>query len=97
MPERRDLTILRQERAALCQTLNEVDADAPTLCPGWTAMDVAAHLLAQERGNGPLVFASYSVGVPVMLAGLQVGSRFASANQRAARRGRRRDNAALTI
>jgi len=37
------------ERLALCSTLTEVDPDAPTLCAGWTARDLAAHLVLRER------------------------------------------------
>jgi uncharacterized protein (TIGR03085 family) len=40
-------TLLR-ERAALCDTLGKVGGDAPTLCDGWTTLDLAAHLVARE-------------------------------------------------
>ncbi len=95
VPGRSDLTVLREEREELCETLSQLDADAPTLCAGWTAMDIAAHLWAQERADGLLGLVSYAVGVPVMLAGLRAGSRIASANQRAAVRGHRRDDTAI--
>jgi len=36
------------ERLALCSTLTEVGPDAPTLCAGWTARDLAAHLVLRE-------------------------------------------------
>ncbi len=39
----------RDERLALCSTLTKVDPDAPTLCAGWTARDLAAHLVLRER------------------------------------------------
>ena len=39
----------RDERLALCTTLEEVGPDAPTLCAGWTARDLAAHLVLRER------------------------------------------------
>ena len=39
----------RDERLALCTTLAEVDPDAPTLCAGWTARDLAAHLVLREH------------------------------------------------
>jgi uncharacterized protein (TIGR03085 family) len=39
----------RDERLALCSTLTEVDPDAQTLCAGWTARDLAAHLVLRER------------------------------------------------
>lgn len=37
------------ERMALCTTLVRVGPDAPTLCEGWTARDLAAHLVLRER------------------------------------------------
>ncbi|MCL8027566.1 TIGR03085 family metal-binding protein [Nocardioides bruguierae] len=40
---------VRRERAALCDLLLEVGPDAPTLCSGWTARDLLAHLLVRER------------------------------------------------
>jgi len=42
-------SIARRERAALCDLAVEVGADAPTLCAGWTASDLVAHLLVRER------------------------------------------------
>lgn len=36
------------ERAALCSLMDEVGADAPTLCEGWTTRDLAAHLVVRE-------------------------------------------------
>jgi uncharacterized protein (TIGR03085 family) len=46
----------RRERVAVCMTLREVGPDAPTLCSQWSAADIAAHLVASERGWGlPMV------------------------------------------
>jgi len=39
----------RDERLALCRLLTEVGPDAPTECAGWTARDLAAHLVVRER------------------------------------------------
>ena len=39
----------RDERLGLCATLAEVGPDAPTLCAGWTARDLAAHLVLREH------------------------------------------------
>jgi uncharacterized protein (TIGR03085 family) len=39
----------QDERLALCATLDQVGPDAPTLCAGWTARDLAAHLVLRER------------------------------------------------
>ena len=37
------------ERRALCDTLDEVGPDAPTLCGDWTTRDLAAHLAVRDR------------------------------------------------
>ena len=39
----------QSERAGLCDTFLEVGPDAPTLCGGWRARDLAAHLILRER------------------------------------------------
>ena len=39
----------RRERAQLADLLLEVGPEAPTLCAGWTARDLAAHLVIRER------------------------------------------------
>jgi len=38
----------RMERQALADTLIRVGPDAPTLCDGWSAADLAAHLVIRE-------------------------------------------------
>ncbi len=43
------MTAARRERAALVESLREHGPDAPTLCEGWTARDLAAHLVVRER------------------------------------------------
>lgn len=40
--------LARQERQEICDLLEEVGPDAPTLCEGWTARDLAAHLVVRE-------------------------------------------------
>lgn len=40
--------ILLAEREALCETLETVGPTGPTLCEGWLAADLAAHLLVRE-------------------------------------------------
>jgi uncharacterized protein (TIGR03085 family) len=40
--------VLLRERAALCDTMEKYGPDAPTLCEGWTVLDLAAHLMARE-------------------------------------------------
>ena len=39
----------RTERLALCATLTRVGPQPPTLCEGWTARDLAAHLVVREQ------------------------------------------------
>src|SRR5262245_26191051 len=41
-------SLSRRERAALCEVMDEVGPDAPTLCEGWTTYDLAAHLVLRE-------------------------------------------------
>lgn len=40
--------VARMARLALCDRLVESGPDAPTLCAGWTARDLAAHLVVRE-------------------------------------------------
>jgi uncharacterized protein (TIGR03085 family) len=44
-----DTTPARAERNALCDLFLEVGPDAATLCAGWDARDLAAHLVVRER------------------------------------------------
>ena len=41
-------SLLRRERASLCATLEAGGPDAPTLCAGWSARQLAAHLVLRE-------------------------------------------------
>ncbi|GAC80337.1 MULTISPECIES: TIGR03085 family metal-binding protein [Gordonia] len=43
------MSLARDERAALVATLRNVGPDAPTMCEGWTARDLAVHLAIRER------------------------------------------------
>ena len=43
------MSLARAERAALSDTLDHTDPAQPTLCAGWTARDLLAHLLIRER------------------------------------------------
>jgi len=43
------MTVTRDERAAMCDLLDEVGPDRPTLCGDWTTRDLLAHLLVRER------------------------------------------------
>jgi uncharacterized protein (TIGR03085 family) len=42
-------SVAQTERARLADLLAEVGPDAPTLCEGWTAADLAAHVVLRER------------------------------------------------
>lgn len=44
-----DLPFDAQERLALCGLLEELGPEAPTLIEGWTAKDLAAHLVLRDR------------------------------------------------
>ncbi|MCK2220894.1 TIGR03085 family metal-binding protein [Actinomadura sp. ATCC 31491] len=43
------MTHARDERNALCDLMDRLGPDAPTLCTGWTTYDLAAHLALRER------------------------------------------------
>src|SRR5205823_1816728 len=44
-----------RERREMCDLMLELGPEAPTLCEGWTAFDLAAHLVVRERNplSGP--------------------------------------------
>jgi uncharacterized protein (TIGR03085 family) len=42
------MSVAQRERAALVAALRSVGPDAPTLCTGWDARDLAAHLMVRE-------------------------------------------------
>jgi len=44
-----DLPFDAQERLALCDLFEELGPDAPTMLDGWTAHDLAAHLVLREH------------------------------------------------
>ena len=49
------------ERIALADTLEAVGPDGPTLLPGWTTADVAAHLVALDDARGVPTFLGRSL------------------------------------
>jgi uncharacterized protein (TIGR03085 family) len=59
--------VLLVERAALCDTLEKFGPDAPTLCEGWTTLDLAAHLVAREARSD----AAIGLVVPFLAGHLQ--------------------------
>jgi uncharacterized protein (TIGR03085 family) len=44
-----DLPFDAQERSSLCDLFEDLGADVPTLLEGWTAKDLASHLVLRER------------------------------------------------
>jgi uncharacterized protein (TIGR03085 family) len=68
------MTAAQRERAALVSTMRTVGPDAPTLCDGWTARDLAAHLVVRERrldaspGTAIPFFAGYTAKVQSQVA-----------------------------
>ena len=54
------VSIADTERAALCDLLDELGPDAPTLCEGWTTRDMAVHLYVRDRD--PKAWAGITVG-----------------------------------
>lgn len=65
----------RSERQALCEALDSVGPGAPTLCEGWTAHDLAAHLWLRE--NDPLA----APGLVIKALADQTEARMAQAKQ----------------
>lgn len=59
---------IRTERAALTKSLTAVGPSAPTACGQWTALDLAAHLVSEERTGGVVVF----LGRSLAIRGIQV-------------------------
>src|SRR5690606_2854754 len=43
------MPFMEDERAALVATARDTDPDAPTLCEGWTARHLLAHLVEREH------------------------------------------------
>jgi uncharacterized protein (TIGR03085 family) len=43
------MTLAAGERRELCDLMDQLGPDAPTLCKGWTTRDLAAHLVIRER------------------------------------------------
>ena len=68
----------QRERHDLCGLLDEAGPDAPTLCEGWTAAHLAAHLVLRERRP--------DVGLGLVLPG-PFARHTARATDRLARRG----------
>ena len=66
-----------RERRALCDLLEELGPDAPTLCAGWTTFDLAAHLVLREhfhRWSDAQRAAEKAKGFPALVARLRSGA-----------------------
>jgi len=66
-----------QERQELCDLLDELGPDAPTLCAGWTTADLAAHLVLREhfhRWSDAQRAAEKARGLPAIVARLRAGA-----------------------
>src|SRR5882762_622635 len=66
MPEPLDLV----ERRELCDLFLELGPDAPTLCEGWTTLDLAAHLVLREhfkRWGDERLEAEKTKGLPALV------------------------------
>jgi uncharacterized protein (TIGR03085 family) len=59
------MSLARAERAVLSDTLEKTDPARPTLCEGWTARDLLAHMLVRERQPWSAVGAVVPVLAPV--------------------------------
>ena len=75
--------VLLAERAAMCDTFEKFGPDAPTLCEGWTTLDLAAHLVAREARSD----AAVGLVVPALAGHLQkVMDKYKATGYDAARR-----------
>jgi uncharacterized protein (TIGR03085 family) len=64
------------ERRDLCDLLVELGPTAPTLCEGWTTLDLAAHLVLREhfsRWTGERISREKAKGLPVLIDRLRKG------------------------
>ncbi len=73
------MSFARSERTALCETLRSAGADAPTLCEGWDAYTLAAHLYLRENGLAMMgnVIASRNDAVEAQLRDTKAAHSFA--------------------
>ena len=46
--------LAQRERTALADLLEELGPDAPTLCAGWSAIDLATHAFGQGISTTPM-------------------------------------------
>jgi uncharacterized protein (TIGR03083 family) len=75
LPAIETLPLFAEERSALLEllvNLSAADWEAPTVCPGWSVKDVAAHLLGDDIGR--LSWGRDSYVNPAFAAGLDIAS-----------------------
>jgi uncharacterized protein (TIGR03085 family) len=74
-----DRLLQRRERAALCDTLDEAGPDAPTLCEGWRAIDLASHIVVRERDpwTAPVILCGRFSGLVARLTAHERSTGFA--------------------
>jgi uncharacterized protein (TIGR03085 family) len=73
----RGLPLDMRERLELCDLLAELGPDAPTLCEGWTTLDLAAHLVLREhfaRWTDERMSVEKAKGLPVLIDRLRGGA-----------------------
>jgi uncharacterized protein (TIGR03085 family) len=66
-----------RERRELCDLMIEVGPDSPTLCEGWTTLDLAAHLVLREhfkRWNDKRMEEEKAKGLPELVERLRDGA-----------------------
>lgn len=66
-----------RERRELCDLMDELGPDAPTLCQGWTTLDLAAHLVLREhfkKWTGDRLMTAKSAGLPAIVQRLRAGA-----------------------
>lgn len=69
-------SIDERERLALCDLFGELGPDAPTLCEGWTTLDLAAHLVLREhfrRWGDERLAVEKAKGLPHLVERLRAG------------------------
>jgi uncharacterized protein (TIGR03085 family) len=73
----RALPLDERERRDLCDLLTEIGPDAPTLCEGWTTLDLAAHLVLREhftKWTEAKMSEAKSKGLPALVDRLRAGA-----------------------
>ena len=66
-----------RERRELCDLLAEVGPEAPTLCEGWTTLDLASHLVLREhfkKWTDERMATEKAKGLPVLVERLRGGA-----------------------